>query len=188
MAPFNSFILICWSLFLLVWFMSSLGVKKASQEGVERQRSWIRLLVFFAIVYFFNPNSLQKLVGMHLLSSNPFVGSIGVVICVAGVAFAIWAKFHLGSNWGAPMTVKEKPELITTGPYRFVRHPIYSGICVGMLGSALVGGLPWFIWFILLSASFVYSAKQEEKTMESQFSIDYRDYKKRTKMLLPFVF
>jgi protein-S-isoprenylcysteine O-methyltransferase Ste14 len=85
------------------------------------------------------------------------------------------------------MTVKEEPELVTSGPYRVARHPIYSGILLALAGSALVAGTPWLIAFIFFFAYFAYSAKTEEQLMMQQFPDEYAPYKKRTKMLIPFV-
>lgn len=187
MTLFESLIVGCWFIFAFVWLIFSFGAKNNIQ-GNDQKRSWIRLLVFTIIILLFNPTSLRELVGVHLLSSSHFVQGIGVVICVGGIAFAIWARIHLGTNWGMPMSQKEKPELVTTGPYRLVRHPIYTGFCIAMLGSAITGGLPWFIWFIFFSASFIYSAKKEERIMQSQFPNEYIEYMKHTKMIIPFIF
>ena len=85
------------------------------------------------------------------------------------------------------MTVKEEPELITSGPYRVVRHPIYSGILLAMLGSALVVGTSWFLAVAFFAAYFAYCAKTEEQLIMRQFPHEYSQYKKRTKMLIPFV-
>lgn len=173
-------------MFLFFWIISSFGVKKNIQES--EQSSTIRLLLFVFIIFFFNPGNLRGLVGVHVLSSSPFVQGVGVVICAIGVAFAIWARIYLGKNWGMPMSEKEGPELITTGPYHFVRHPIYTGICIAMLGSAVTGGLPWFIWFVFFSVSFIYSAKKEEKFMRRRFPNEYAEYMKHTKMIVPYIF
>ena len=101
--------------------------------------------------------------------------------------FAIWARIFIGRNWGMPMTLKEGHELVTTGPYSYVRHPIYAGILLAMLGSALVFGLWWFAIFFITAINFVYAAKKEEGLMLQQFPNAYPDYMKRTKMLIPFL-
>ena len=85
------------------------------------------------------------------------------------------------------MTVKEGHELVITGPYRVVRHPIYSGILLAMLGSALVVGTPWLIAFVFVGAYLAYCAKTEEQLMMQQFPNEYTRYKRKTKMLIPFV-
>jgi protein-S-isoprenylcysteine O-methyltransferase Ste14 len=87
-----------------------------------------------------------------------------------------------------PMSRKQDPELVTTGPYAFVRHPIYTGIILMMLGSAIAASPFWVVPLILFGAYFVFSARREEAFMLAQFKEQYRDYMKRTKMLLPFVY
>jgi protein-S-isoprenylcysteine O-methyltransferase Ste14 len=124
----------------------------------------------------------------HLLPVTPVVQTIGVFVCASGIAFSIWAKIHLGKNWGMPMAMKENPDLIVTGPYSFIRHPIYTGMLIAMLGSMVTVGSMWLFWFILFFASFIYSAKKEEKNMLLQFPDEYRDYMKRTKMIIPFIY
>ena len=101
---------------------------------------------------------------------------------------AIWARVYLGENWGMAATTKENVELVTSGPYKYVRHPIYSGVMLAMLGSALAGDAVWFIVFVLISLYFIYSARMEETNMLWVFPEQYAAYKKKTKMLIPFIF
>ena len=86
------------------------------------------------------------------------------MLFVAGLALAVWARIYLGRNWGMPMSERAEPELVTSGPYRFVRHPIYSGILLAVLGSALCTTLFWLAALVLLGAYFIYSARVEERT------------------------
>jgi len=115
------------------------------------------------------------------------LGVMGVILCAAGIAFAIWARRHIGRNWGMPMSLQEDHELVTTGPYARVRHPIYSGMLLAMVGSMLAEGAGWLPPFLIFFVYFIYSAKTEEKLMVQQFPNEYPAYKERTKMLIPFV-
>ena len=142
-SPFIWLITGCWIFFLLFWIISSFRVKKNNKEA--DRNSTIRLFLFVFISFFFSPQNLQEIIGIHMLSSSLFVQGVGVLACIVGVAFAIWARIYLSTNWGMPMSQKEDLELVTTGPYHFVRHPIYTGICLAMLGSAITGGMAWFI-------------------------------------------
>lgn len=85
------------------------------------------------------------------------------------------------------MSVKEDPELVTTGPYAYVRHPIYAGLWLVMLGSAIAQSASWLVGLVALGAYFFYSARREEKTMLKQFPDAYGAHMKRTKMFVPFV-
>jgi len=85
------------------------------------------------------------------------------------------------------MTEKDEPELVTSGPYRLVRHPIYSGLLLAVLGTALATDIHWLIVFGIVGVYFVYSARVEERLLSSSFPTAYSNYKMKTKMLIPFV-
>ena len=118
---------------------------------------------------------------------GPIAEGVGLAMFVSGLALAVWARVYLGRNWGMPMTQKDEPELVTSGPYRFVRHPIYSGILLAALGTAVALTLYWLIVFAGIAVYFIYSARVEEGIMTSLFPRAYPGYRARTKMLIPFV-
>lgn len=86
-----------------------------------------------------------------------------------------------------PMSLKQNPELVTSGPYHYIRHPIYSGILLAMLGSSISSSFLWLILMAISGTYFIYSAVVEEKLMAKQFPKDYPEYKRKTKMLIPFI-
>jgi protein-S-isoprenylcysteine O-methyltransferase Ste14 len=112
---------------------------------------------------------------------------IGLVIFVLGLALAVWARIYLGRNWGTPMSEKADPGLVTTGPYSAVRHPIYSGIILAMVGTTVAVSLYWLVAVALLGVYFLYSAAMEERYMTGAFPDTYPRYKRSTKMLIPFI-
>lgn len=112
---------------------------------------------------------------------------LGVILCVLGLAFAIWARRDLGRNWSGTPSMKEDHELVTSGPYRFVRHPIYTGMILALFGSVLASGIIWLVIFIIFCINFLYQLPVEEKYMMQLFPNEYPEYKKRTKALIPFV-
>jgi protein-S-isoprenylcysteine O-methyltransferase Ste14 len=116
------------------------------------------------------------------------VSIIGLGLTVAGVAIAIWARFYIGRNWSATVTIKRDHQLIRTGPYSLARHPIYSGFALAALGTALargeVGGL---LGFALVLLSFQMKARLEEVFMTEQFGAEYTQYKREVKGLIPFI-
>ena len=118
---------------------------------------------------------------------NPALEAIGAVMFGCGLGLALWARFHLGRNWGMPMTRTDEPELVTSGPYHYVRHPIYSGILLAMLGTGLAVSWYWLVVFVLLGVYFVHSATVEERAMTDTFPSTYPSYRAHTKMLIPFV-
>ena len=118
----------------------------------------------------------------------PAVHIAGVVVCLLGLGFAIWARVHIGHNWGTPMSRKNEPELVTSGPYHLVRHPIYSGVLLAGVGTATALGRGWLIAVALAGVYFVYSATVEERNMAKQFPEQYPAYRHSTRMFVPFVF
>jgi protein-S-isoprenylcysteine O-methyltransferase Ste14 len=120
-------------------------------------------------------------------TGNPWLLGIGLAVFVLGLALAVWARVYLGRNWGMPMSQKADPELVTTGPYARIRHPIYSGIILGMVGTAIAVSLYWLIAVVVLGGYFVYSAVVEERTMARLFPAAYPPYQRATKMLIPYV-
>jgi protein-S-isoprenylcysteine O-methyltransferase Ste14 len=120
-------------------------------------------------------------------TDNPWLLGIGLAIFVLGLALAVWARVYLGRNWGMPMSQKADPELVTTGPYRRVRHPIYSGIILAMVGTAIAVSVYWLAAVVIAGAYFLFSAVMEERTMAKTFPAAYPPYKHATKMLIPYV-
>jgi protein-S-isoprenylcysteine O-methyltransferase Ste14 len=183
-----------WAAFLLYWLVLALFNKKASITTPWRTAWRVRLVVIVGVILFvhFHRHAAAGVVA-SISRSAPFRPGIpqqwvGVGLCLAGFAFAFWARAHLGRNWGMPMSMRQGHELVTSGPYAYVRHPIYSGIMLAMIGSALAISILWLALFVLYFAYFLYSARTEEKMMRAQFPEAYPAYRRRTKMLIPFVF
>jgi protein-S-isoprenylcysteine O-methyltransferase Ste14 len=171
-----------WGVFWIYWIAVSLGVK----AGRSR---WTRFAGFrvAAVLIILLLLRLRVLKG-HTVTQDPWLQGIGLAIFLLGLALAFWARVYLGRNWGMPMSEKVDPELVTTGPYRTIRHPIYSGIILAMVGTAVAVSVYWLIAVVLLGAYFVYSAVMEERYMAGLFPDAYPRYKQSTKMLVPFIF
>lgn len=173
-----------WLVFILVWVISAFTAKKTIY--VNRANIPIRLMIIIMLLAGF-----YVIIHHHLLPilivHNQVVNLIGLIITAIGLGIAVWARIYLGSNWGVPMSIKENPELITSGPYKYVRHPIYTGILLAFIGSALVQGLFWFVIFIVFAIYFIFAAGREEQQLMQQFPTQYPDYKKRTKSMIPLI-
>jgi protein-S-isoprenylcysteine O-methyltransferase Ste14 len=192
MALVNRTIAVCWISFVAYWLVSARYTKRTAKAtpwwGGTLGRTAIILLVFLVLrsPFFWHP--FTRIVGRYAaIVSTPVTRCVGAGICVLGLAFAVWARVHLGRNWGQPMTLREGHELVTTGPYAYVRHPIYTGIIFALVGTALAENIMLLAPFAALCAFFVLSAATEEKHMLREFPHEYPEYKGRTKMLIPFV-
>ncbi len=178
---------VLWLLFAVYWLIAAIGVKRNIRTENRLQRTGLRIALIVVILLFFRvPEIRQELQQLRNLDSQFAIQFAGLLLCVCGIGIAVWARLHLGRNWGHPMTLKAGHELVTSGPYRFVRHPIYMGILVAMLGSALVNPL-WAVALVCATVYFVYCARTEERIMMRQFPIEYPEYRQRTKALMPFV-
>jgi protein-S-isoprenylcysteine O-methyltransferase Ste14 len=170
---------IAWIIFWVYWLASAFGVKEGRGSRRRIPLNGLSALSVVLLVRVFRGGSLA----VH----SPVLGAIGAVVFTCGIALAIWARVHLGRNWGMPMTQKAEPELVTSGPYRFVRHPIYSGLLAGVLGTAFATNLIGLIVVAVLGGYFYYCASVEEKSLIATFPTAYPTYRTSTKMLIPFV-
>jgi protein-S-isoprenylcysteine O-methyltransferase Ste14 len=171
-----------WAAFWLYWIVAALSMKRGHVPWSRELR--IRAVILVVVILLIRLGVFRG----HGVSTDPWRAAIGLVLFAVGLLFAIWARIHIGRNWGTPMTQKEEPELVTSGPYQLVRHPIYSGILVAGIGTALALSWVWLIAVALAATYVIYSATVEERYLSEQFPDSYPGYKRSTKMLVPFVF
>jgi len=164
----------------------------------ERQRlsEWFPYWILFVVaaVLILVPASVPAfgnipLLGVQLAEGSFAPQAFGLALEVLGLCVAIWARVTLGGNWSSAVAFKENHKLVTSGPYRFVRHPIYTGMMAMFLGVAVyLGAIVSFLGILFLFASFWIKSRQEERLMEKHFPKEYGKYKKTTKALIPFVY
>ena len=173
-----------WAAFWLYWLVAAFSMKRGRVPWSRELR--IRV-VFALIVVVLIRLGVFRGYRVHTVDTDLWRAVPGLVPFALGLAFAVWARVHIGRNWGTPMTEKAEPELVTSGPYRLVRHPIYSGLLLAGIGTAI--GLSWF-WLLpfgLAGIYFLYSATVEERYLAAQFPDTYPAYRRATKMLVPYV-
>jgi protein-S-isoprenylcysteine O-methyltransferase len=175
---------IFWVAIIAYWLFSAFNAKKNLKTGDWARDAGIRVLIIIVIIVVFEIAPHSGFLGHQFGVAAQVVGT---VLAVAGIAFAMWARLHLGSNWSGTPSIKEGHELVTSGPYRFVRHPIYTGIIVAALGSGFVVGAAWFVVFVVMGVNFLYRIPIEERYMMQLFPDQYPEYRKRTKALVPWV-
>jgi protein-S-isoprenylcysteine O-methyltransferase Ste14 len=171
-----------WAAFWIYWLVAAFSMKRGHLAWSRELR--IRAVIAVLAILLIRFGALRD----HGLNSDPWRAGVGLVLFAVGLAFSIWARIHIGRNWGSPMSRKNDPELVASGPYRLVRHPIYSGILIATIGTAVALSWPWLIAVALASVYFVYSAIVEERNLTEQFPDTYPAYKRSTKMLVPFIF
>jgi protein-S-isoprenylcysteine O-methyltransferase Ste14 len=175
-----------WMLFGLYWLVSALNRKKTKR----RESWWQRLAYVFPLAVAFYLLSRYEYghtwLGTRFVPDTPMVHWLGVVIMASGVAVAFWARFHLGANWSGVVTLKEGHELIRTGPYRAIRHPIYTGILLAFFGNVVqVGQVRGLIALFIIWLSFYFKARREESFLAQEFGPNFNEHIQRTGMFLP---
>jgi protein-S-isoprenylcysteine O-methyltransferase Ste14 len=170
-----------WAAFWLYWLVVAFSVKRGRVPW--SRELWIRAVIVVAVILLVRFGAFQH----HVSNTDVWLAGAGLVLFAAGLGFAIWARMHIGRNWGSPMTQKDEPELVTSGPYHLVRHPIYSGILVAGVGTAMALSWLWLIAVALAGVYFVYSATVEEHYLTGRFPVAYPAYKRSTKMLVPLI-
>ncbi len=187
----NLIVAIFWLIFIFYWAISAIGVKKPV-PGKGSWRGWalarLGLIVLLIALYklpIFSPfwDFAYRLSFFY----NGTVRIVGTFLTALGIAFAVWARRHIGRNWSGRPTMKIGHELVTSGPYRFVRHPIYTGILIALFGSGLVNGPTWMVAFILFALIFSWRIHVEETYMMELFPGQYPAYRARTRALIPFL-
>ncbi len=183
MKPVELVFAVGWAAFWIYWLVAAFSRKRGRVDWSREGR--IRLVIIAVAVVLARLGLLR---GGHHVQTDPWLAAVGLALFGLGLGLAIWARVHLGRNWGTPMTRKAEPELVTSGPYRLVRHPIYSGILAATIGTAVALSWRWLPIVALVGIYFVYSATVEERYLADQFPDSYPAYKRATKMLVPFVF
>jgi protein-S-isoprenylcysteine O-methyltransferase Ste14 len=188
MRTFYSFALpALWLAWCIYWWVVARDVKPViRREGVASRAGHILPLVV-AVLLLVLPALPFGFLSARILPATRPVFFTGLALVVAGLLFSVWARVYLGRNWGMPMSQKADPELVTTGPYRRIRHPIYSGIILGMVGTAIAVSPYWLIAVAIVGAYFLVSAVVEERTMAKLFPAAYPPYQRATKILIPYV-
>ena len=182
--PFDVAIALCWGIFLVVWAVSAFFTKRT----MERSMGWGRLMIFAVVILGYELVRRAPALRHDLWSRTPTVGACAVLLTVVGLAIAVWARATLGSNWSGSITFKENHELIQRGPYAMVRHPIYTGLLLMGLGTAVDSGR--LVSFVMLGTALILisiKAHFEERLMLRHFPDQYAQYRQHVKALIPGV-
>jgi protein-S-isoprenylcysteine O-methyltransferase Ste14 len=176
-----------WVVMVGYWAIAALFAKREGKR--QRRRSigafHLALAIIFATILAVRSPQIRAI--EFAIYWNESMAIAGAILTTLGAAMAFSARAAIGRNWGAPGVRKTSTELVTAGPYRFIRHPIYSGILLMIIGTA-VGLTP--VWWLVAAVSavwFIHSARAEEKHMTERFPDAYPAYRGRTKMLVPFL-
>ncbi len=175
-----------WYVFAAVWVVSAFWVKRTRLRERSADRLITMIVTIAAYELLFSSWLPLGVLRERFVVEDIRVFWIGFVLACFGVAFAIWARVYIGTNWSARVTLKEDHQLVQGGPYQFVRHPIYAGMLIAALGTALEIG-QWSALFAvgLLVAAHSRKALREEALMTKEFGEAYTSYRRGTGFLFP---
>jgi protein-S-isoprenylcysteine O-methyltransferase Ste14 len=178
----------CWIIFVAVWSLAAVSTKRTVYRESHSQRLRYWGLFVVACLLMINGRQLPYPLNLRIIPNAAPIEWTATLLCIAGLLVALWARVMLGRNWSGMVTLKEGHELVERGPYRFVRHPIYTGMLTMFFATALVQRhLAGFVGVLLMFASFWIKLGLEENLMLQQFPGRYAGYRQRTKRLIPFV-
>jgi protein-S-isoprenylcysteine O-methyltransferase Ste14 len=187
---YDALFLIMWVAWITYWWTLSQRAKaNARRESAASRRSYV-LTLLLAVALLALPDQRIPIINERFLPAAawPLRAGIGAAVTLAGLLFTVWAREHLGNNWSDVVSIKVDHELVTSGPYRVVRHPIYTGLLVAFLGQAIARG-EWqgLIAVALAWWAFWRKLRVEERLMREQFGPAYEAYSRRVAALVPFV-
>lgn len=178
-----------WLVWILYWIGGAFRVRRTvHREPIGQRMGTITIMLAVAVLLGFVGWQLGIL-DRRFVADDEAVRWAGLALTVAGLAITVWARIHLGQFWSARVGLKEDHQLIQSGPYAWVRHPIYTGILLAMAGTALAVGM----WRALLAVALAWLAlmlksRREEKLLSEKFGDQYVRYRQRTGALVPRVF
>jgi len=175
---------VLWLVWYAYWIVSArhrvrdTGAATAKREPLAGRLLYLAfILAGFALVFLHWP---LPVVEKRLWPSEGAWLISGLVVQAAGLAFAIWARYTLGTNWAGRVTIGADQQLVIRGPYRVVRHPIYTGLLLGVFGTAVVVGVVRaFVGFLLVLAGVLLKLRREEAALREHFGAAYEEYARR---------
>jgi protein-S-isoprenylcysteine O-methyltransferase Ste14 len=177
-----------WIAWLIYWMVAALGAKATLRSETPAERALHVAPLLACAVFLAAPRLLPVWLDRRFLPDDALVAWIGVAFVACGIVFAVWARRHLGGNWSGAVVLKAGHTLIRSGPYRLVRHPIYTGLLTAILGTVIaIGEWRGPIGFGFALLSIVNRVRAEDALMAQTFGAEYSDYRRSTPALLPFL-
>jgi protein-S-isoprenylcysteine O-methyltransferase Ste14 len=177
-----------WAAWAIYWLVSAIGNKATERrESPASRMAHVVPLVAGGVLIAWRDSPWASVLGLRLWQRSLALYWIGLAVLVAGLGFATWARVHLGRNWSGVVTVKEGHELIRTGPYGYVRHPIYAGVLTGLIGTVICSGtLRAVLGLLVIAIALARKVRIEEAMMRETFPGQYQKYCEEVPALIPF--
>lgn len=177
-----------WTAVGILWGVTALSAKRAAKVESGRSRFAHLAVMSVALALLFWSKLQMGVLAWRVLPASDGWALAGLALTVAGAALALWARFQLGGNWSGSVTIKQGHTLVSSGPYAAVRHPIYSGLLLAALGTAIARGtLSGFVGFTIAFVGWLVKSRHEESVLSGEFGSEYEQYRRRVRALIPFV-
>ena len=178
----------CWGVFIVVWLLAAIFTKRTVYRESPGQRLRYMVPILIGCYLLFRASRLPYPFNLRVIPRAEALLLVAAILCICGVGFCFWARAVLGRNWSGTVTVKENHELVVRGPYRLVRHPIYTGLLAMLIATAIQQGrLAGIIGDVLIFLSLWIKSSHEEEVMRKQFPDQYQAYQARVKRIIPFI-
>jgi protein-S-isoprenylcysteine O-methyltransferase Ste14 len=178
-----------WCAITLYWIVSALFVKKTVKRQPAADRMVYIICVLFAFCLLFENFFPFSILYRPVFSQSEIWKMTGLVLCAAGLIFALTARIYLGENWSGTITIKKDHQLVQTGPYRISRNPIYTGFLTAFAGCAMsLGQIRGWLGILFLLAAMLIKIKKEEEFMQQVFGDSFQSYKSKVKKLIPGIY
>jgi len=175
-----------WIAWLFVWVLLAFGRKRAEKRQPRGQRLLHVISMFAAAYLLYRDQPWFGALNRRFFPPAMWAAETGMWMTLFGAAFAIWARLHLGKNWSGEVTIREDHQLIRSGPYTSIRHPIYTGMLLALAGTALaIGEYRALLGFAVFAVGIVQKAKKEEAMLAQEFGASFEEHKTKTGFLLP---
>jgi protein-S-isoprenylcysteine O-methyltransferase Ste14 len=177
-----------WFALGIIWAIGAFLTKRTARVQTSNSRLVQGALAAGGFLLLLRPDMGFGPLDRRFLPESTAAAYAGLVLTACGAALAVWARVFLGANWSATVTIKQDHEIIRSGPYALVRHPIYSGFLLGMLGTAIaIGEVRGLLAIGLAFLGWWLKLRTEERFLVEQFGTQYVKYRQETKALIPFV-
>jgi protein-S-isoprenylcysteine O-methyltransferase len=181
-------LLVIWAVFGVLWLLAAAFAKRTVQSQGSGARILQLALLVAAYVLLADPNLGWDFLDQRLVPESTAATATGYAVLAAGMLFAGWARVLLRGNWSSNVTLKQDHTLVSSGPYRIVRHPIYAGLLLALFGTAIVlGELRCFLGIVLAAIAWKYKSVNEEAFMIQKFGHQYVRYRMEVKGLVPYI-
>lgn len=187
----NLYVGYLWGIFWAYWIIAGIRTQsniKTEKVGQKRIQRFLHL--FFVVAAFWLSLSFySNSVFWKVIIQGPYIKIVGLLLLTLSLAFSVWARIILGKNWSGAIQKVQGQRLITKGPYKYIRNPIYTGIIGGFIGTFItVGTLASLIGMLIIVVTYILKIIKEEMFLIDTFGDEYLEYKKRTWALIPLIF